>query len=626
MKIVCEACGAKYSISDDKVRGKVFKIRCKKCSHIIVVKGTGDSGTDVMTSAQSLPALSADDAGTPGPEASTWYVVVDGEQVGPLSIAEVSQRLGRGEINADTFAWRDGLADWQKISAVAELAPLVSSGAPAREEQGPFGAAPTAVYPPGMAENAFASTGEAARRGSDEDVFAAPTTLGKPGGAADLFASAAPTPAAPAPTGRAGGGATVRGGASADSGGYRAESASPSSMFGGVAGGYAANGTAQPSPRHDGFTGQRSENSVLFSLSNLEALASPSAPSAPKPAPGTPTSEGSGLIDIRAMAASTLGTSNRSGAASGGLPVFGAPSPEQDVPAFGVSSFSPVAPMLLPVSSSSSAPKWLWPVFGLLALMIGVLTFVVIKVLPKSEPAGAMLPPATIGPAGTVAAPAAPAPAVAPAAAPAPAVAANTPPAPAEPLPPRDEKTATTAPAAAAGKDHKAGAKDKRHSGGKATGGDSKPAEAAKAVAAAPAPEKKEEAPKAAKGSLDDLLAGALGGPSGGKKTSAAPKVEDDAPAKKPAAAGSGAPLAKDDIVKGMMGVRPKVQDCYQQYKVPGTAMVKVTVAPSGKVSTASVEGKFAGTPTGACVESAVKTAKFPASSGLTFPYPFPLR
>ncbi|HEX2660455.1 MAG TPA: zinc-ribbon domain-containing protein, partial [Polyangia bacterium] len=42
MKIVCDSCSTKYSISDDKVRGKVFKIRCKKCSHIIVVKGTGE--------------------------------------------------------------------------------------------------------------------------------------------------------------------------------------------------------------------------------------------------------------------------------------------------------------------------------------------------------------------------------------------------------------------------------------------------------------------------------------------------------------------------------------------------------------------------------------------------------
>ena len=39
MKIVCDNCSTKYSIADEKVRGKVFKIKCKKCSHIIVVKG-----------------------------------------------------------------------------------------------------------------------------------------------------------------------------------------------------------------------------------------------------------------------------------------------------------------------------------------------------------------------------------------------------------------------------------------------------------------------------------------------------------------------------------------------------------------------------------------------------------
>ena len=39
MKIVCDSCGAKYQIADEKVRGKVFKIRCKKCSNVIVVKG-----------------------------------------------------------------------------------------------------------------------------------------------------------------------------------------------------------------------------------------------------------------------------------------------------------------------------------------------------------------------------------------------------------------------------------------------------------------------------------------------------------------------------------------------------------------------------------------------------------
>jgi hypothetical protein len=75
-----------------------------------------------------------------------------------------------------------------------------------------------------------------------------------------------------------------------------------------------------------------------------------------------------------------------------------------------------------------------------------------------------------------------------------------------------------------------------------------------------------------------------------------------------------------------MNSVKGKISDCYQQFKVPGMAMVNVTIAKSGKVSAATVTGKFAGTPTGACVEKAVKTASFPPSDGLTTPYPFQLK
>ena len=31
MKIQCQSCQAKYTIADEKVLGKVVKIRCKKC-------------------------------------------------------------------------------------------------------------------------------------------------------------------------------------------------------------------------------------------------------------------------------------------------------------------------------------------------------------------------------------------------------------------------------------------------------------------------------------------------------------------------------------------------------------------------------------------------------------------
>src|SRR5437660_1308316 len=109
MKIVCDNCATKYSIADEKVRGKVFKIRCKKCSHIIVVRG-GESAPET--------AAPAADGG--------WHVVIDGEQVGPLADADVRAKIDHGEIKADTYTWKEGFADWVKLSAVPEFAGLVS--------------------------------------------------------------------------------------------------------------------------------------------------------------------------------------------------------------------------------------------------------------------------------------------------------------------------------------------------------------------------------------------------------------------------------------------------------------------------------------------------------------------
>ena len=88
----------------------------------------------------------------------------------------------------------------------------------------------------------------------------------------------------------------------------------------------------------------------------------------------------------------------------------------------------------------------------------------------------------------------------------------------------------------------------------------------------------------------------------------------------------AGAPLSKAAVVNGMNFVKAKIAGCYATFQLPGMAMVNVVIAPGGNVSSATVSGKFAGTPTGACVEAAVKTAKFPPSQGLVVPYPFALK
>ena len=48
MKIVCDSCGAKYQIADDKVAGKAFKLKCKKCGHIIVVNRSASEASSAQ--------------------------------------------------------------------------------------------------------------------------------------------------------------------------------------------------------------------------------------------------------------------------------------------------------------------------------------------------------------------------------------------------------------------------------------------------------------------------------------------------------------------------------------------------------------------------------------------------
>ena len=44
MKISCQSCQSKYNVADEKVQGKVVKIRCRKCGATIVVDGNAPAG------------------------------------------------------------------------------------------------------------------------------------------------------------------------------------------------------------------------------------------------------------------------------------------------------------------------------------------------------------------------------------------------------------------------------------------------------------------------------------------------------------------------------------------------------------------------------------------------------
>ena len=47
MKFVCDRCGKKYATAGDPAPGKVYKLKCKACGHLIVVKGQAGTMTAV---------------------------------------------------------------------------------------------------------------------------------------------------------------------------------------------------------------------------------------------------------------------------------------------------------------------------------------------------------------------------------------------------------------------------------------------------------------------------------------------------------------------------------------------------------------------------------------------------
>lgn len=137
MKISCQSCAAKYTIADEKVVGKVIKIKCKKCSSTIVVNGNdpsvlaqlgndGGQGDDQATQLASRPPEPL----PPNPD--EWTVSVTDDDQRTMTTAQILAEYGAGGLSADTYVWKDGMGDWLPLHQVPELQPLLAAtGAPA---------------------------------------------------------------------------------------------------------------------------------------------------------------------------------------------------------------------------------------------------------------------------------------------------------------------------------------------------------------------------------------------------------------------------------------------------------------------------------------------------------------
>jgi hypothetical protein len=92
--------------------------------------------------------------------------------------------------------------------------------------------------------------------------------------------------------------------------------------------------------------------------------------------------------------------------------------------------------------------------------------------------------------------------------------------------------------------------------------------------------------------------------------------------------AGLPAELSKDQILTGLRPAIAEAKACYDTHGVAGDAKVKVTIGGEGTVVEVKQTGAFVGTPTGDCIEAAIKKATFPKSkkAKTTVSYPVLLR
>ena len=62
----------------------------------------------------------------PSSIAQTYFVAINGQQVGPLNDSELSQLISQKKITKDTLAWMPGMTGWKPIEQVPAILKLVA--------------------------------------------------------------------------------------------------------------------------------------------------------------------------------------------------------------------------------------------------------------------------------------------------------------------------------------------------------------------------------------------------------------------------------------------------------------------------------------------------------------------
>jgi len=122
MKFFCDRCNAKYSISDEKVRGKVVKVRCKRCDNVITVSEEKNQAHGSTPDSETSGAGGRSTGGE-------WYYSVEGQTFGPLEKNRLIEKYKSGELSANSYVWKDSFSEWKPATDVEPFSTLLDEQA-----------------------------------------------------------------------------------------------------------------------------------------------------------------------------------------------------------------------------------------------------------------------------------------------------------------------------------------------------------------------------------------------------------------------------------------------------------------------------------------------------------------
>jgi hypothetical protein len=72
----------------------------------------------------------------PLPQGKRYHVAIDGAPSGPHDRATLESMAGDGRLTRDSLVWTDGMAGWERASAVSDMSGLFGSTPPPLPAQG----------------------------------------------------------------------------------------------------------------------------------------------------------------------------------------------------------------------------------------------------------------------------------------------------------------------------------------------------------------------------------------------------------------------------------------------------------------------------------------------------------